>query len=105
MPRGRSNRHGRRPGGRRPGRDGGPTPHGFTGPGYSQVQSMLMPGLAGAEKRAYYNRLSGWVVVAAALVGAGVGHAILGWFGGLLGLGAGISAGGTFVERRRFYRR
>ena len=93
--------------GRRPSNNAhpGPRPRGFTGPGYRQVHALTLPGLAGAEKRQYYNRLSGWVVLAAGIFGCGVGFACLGWVGGVLGLAAGFSVGGRHVEKQRYYRR
>ena len=82
-----------------------PQPQGFTGPGYRQLYSRLMPGLAGAEKRQFFNQVSGAVVLAAGFLGAGVGFACLGWIGGVLGLVGGISVGGSYVEKQRLYRR
>ena len=82
-----------------------PNPQGFTGPGYRQCYSWLMPGLAGDQKKRFFNEISGAVVFAAGLFGAGVGFACLGWIGGALGLVGGISVGGSYVEKQRFYRR
>ncbi len=80
-------------------------PRGFTGPGFRQIYDWLMPGLAGAEKRRFFNDVSGSVVLAAGLCGAGLGFACLGWIGVALGLGVGIAAGGSFVEAGRYHRR
>ncbi len=103
------NRHRHRPGRRPPNRPPGDhtrsAPRGFTGPGFHQVYAWLMPGLAGTEKRRFFNDVSGAVVLAAGLCGAGLGFACLGWMGGALGLVVGVSAGGSYVEKQRFYRR
>ena len=64
----------------------------------------MMPGLAGEEKRQYFNEVSGGVVLAAGIFGAGLGYTLLGWLGGALGLAAGIWAGGSYVEKQRYYR-
>jgi len=98
-------RPGRRPPNRPPGGQTRPAPRGFTGPGFSQLYDWMMPGLAGAEKRRFFNEVSGAVVLAAGVCGAGLGFACLGWIGGALGLGVGIAAGGSFVEGQRLYRR
>jgi len=98
-------RPGRRPANRPSGGQFRPAPRGFTGPGFSQLYGWMMPGLAGAEKRLFFNEVSGAVVLAAGLCGAGLGFACLGWIGGALGLGVGIAAGGSFVEAGRYYRR
>ncbi len=106
MPRKPPDRPRQRPGKRPPNRHpAGPDPRGFTGPGYNQLYSWMMPGLARAEKREFFNEVSGAVVLAAALIGAGLGYICLGWIGAAMGLAAGISAGGSYVEKRRFYRR
>ena len=100
-----------RPGRRPPNRSsagsssGTPKRRGFTGAGYRQLYGWLMPGLAGEEKRHFFNEVSGGVVLAAGLIGAGVGFACLGWIGGVLGLVVGITAGGSYVEEQRYYRR
>ena len=98
-------RPGRRPAHRPPGGPSGPAPRGFTGPGFGQLYARMMPGLAGAEKRQFFNEVSGGVVVAAGLIGAGLGFACLGWIGGILGLSLGITVGGSYVEKQRYYRR
>ncbi len=98
-------RPGRRPVYHPPGGQARSAPRGFTSPGYRQFYAWLMPGLAGNEKRQFFNEVSGSVVLAAGLCGAGLGFACLGWVGGALGLGAGIAAGGSFVEAGRYYRR
>ena len=93
-----------RSGGHRAGGQPRPAPRGFTGPGYRQLYGWMMPGLAGEEKRHFFNEVSGGVVLAAGVVGAGLGYGLLGWLGGALGLAAGISAGGSYVEKQRYYR-
>src|SRR4051812_15180412 len=98
----------RRPGGlphhRPPGGQTRPAPCGFTRPGFRQLYAWMMPGLAGAEKRRFFNEVSGVVVLAAGLCGAGLGFACLGWLGGALGLVVGIAAGGSLVEAGRYHR-
>jgi hypothetical protein len=64
----------------------------------------MMPGLRGAEKRRFFNEMSGGIVLACALIGALVGFHGLGVLGGILGLGVGLAAGSALVQKGRFYR-
>jgi hypothetical protein len=102
-PRGRR-RPGRRPPNRYKGGPGPPRPAGFTGPGFRQLHRAMLPGLRGPAKRHYFNALSGVIVLVAGAGGLALGLAFLGPLGAILGLGAGVAAGGSFVESRRFYR-
>ena len=105
---GRPPRRRRRPGRRPPDRDTGgpgpPRPAGFTGPGSLQAWAWILPGLGGAEKRRYFNGLSGGIILAAGLCGLVLGLTCLGPIGAMVGLGAGIAAGGSFAASNRFYR-
>jgi hypothetical protein len=65
----------------------------------------MMPGLRGAEKKRFFNEISGWIVLSCALCGAILGYNGLGVLGIILGLGAGLAAGGALVEKGRLYRR
>ena len=90
-------RPGRRPRSRSPAR-------GFTGPGGRQLFDAILP-MQGKERKQYFNGVSGWLVLGLGLGGAMVGYSWAGIVGAILGFGAGVTAGGTFVERQRFYRR
>jgi hypothetical protein len=98
----------RRPGRRPPNRDSGghgrPRPSGFTGPGFRQLHRWTLPGLKGTEKKRYFNALSGGIVLAAGASGLVLGLACFGPVGAIVGLGAGIVAGGSFAESNRFHR-
>ena len=102
-PRGRRRRPGRRPPYRYTGGHG--PPGGFTAPGMKPFYDVFMPGLRGAEKREFFNGVSRWIVASFAVGGGAIGYSWLGLFGALLGLGAGLMAGGWFAESQRFYRR
>ena len=104
-PNGRRRRPGRRPPDRYSGRHGPPQASGFTPAGLRTFYNVAMPGLRGCEKRAYFNEVSGWMVGGAALGGALLGYAWLGPLGAVLGLGAGLAAGGSAAENGRFHRR
>jgi hypothetical protein len=64
-----------------------------------------MPGLRGSEKKRFFNEMSGWIVLACALVGAILGYNQLGVLGLILGLGVGLAAGSSLVAKERFFRR
>jgi hypothetical protein len=64
-----------------------------------------MPGLKGRARRAFFNDLSGWMVVGFGLVGAALAFAWLGPLGAILGLAGGLLAGGWSARKGRFYRR
>jgi len=100
----RRRRPGRRPPNRYTSRHGSPRPAGFTGPGFRQLHRSILPGLEGSNKKGYFNALSGGIVLAAGACGLVLGLACLGPIGAVLGLGAGIVAGGSFAESNRFYR-
>jgi hypothetical protein len=65
---------------------------------------LLLPDLRGAEKRQFFNRASLWLILGVALGGAFIGFGIAGPLGGLLGFGAGLTAGAAIAERGGFYR-
>ncbi len=96
-------RPGRRPPNRYSGRHG-PAPQGFTGPGFHQFYNRMLPGLGGASKKQYFNEISAGIVLSTGLCGALLGLVCLGWLGAIVGLGLGLAAGGTFVEKNRFHR-
>ena len=100
--------HRRRPGRRPPRHHGGghgpPRPTGFTGPGFGQLHRWMLPGLEGAEKKRYFNEVSGGIVLAVGLGGLILGLALLGPIGAIVGLGAGVAAGGSLASSNRFYR-
>ena len=100
----RRRRPGRRPPHRYSGGPGPPGPAGFTGPGFRQAWSWLLPGLGGPRRSAYFNEVSGGIVLAGGLCGLVLGLAWLGPIGAILGLGAGVAAGGSFAGSGRFYR-
>ena len=60
---------------------------------------------ATGEKRAYFNRISGGLVLGMGLGGAMIGYTWLGVIGAVLGLGAGLGLGGSYAEKQRFFRR
>jgi hypothetical protein len=109
MPRSRPHRNRRRPGRRPPNRytggNGSARPGGFTPPGFDAAYRLLMPGLSGPAKRAFFNDLSGRTVAGFGLAGAILGLVWLGPLGAILGLGAGLLAGGWFAGKGRFSRR
>jgi hypothetical protein len=101
---GRSRRPSRQPPKRYSGRHGPPRPQGFTAGGFRKFYDLLLPGRRGREKRAFFNRIAGWMIVVFALEGAFLGCLWLGPLGAIFGLGAGVATGGSFVARGRFYR-
>src|SRR5207248_2756826 len=90
----RRRRPGRRPPDRLSARFAPPPPRGFTGHGFGTYYNVLMPSLRGREKRAFFNKISGWLVAGFALGGVALGYAWLGPLGAAVGLGAGLMAGG-----------
>jgi hypothetical protein len=100
----------RRPGRRPPHRPtagaftSNPRPQGFTEPGMRQLFDAVLP-MQGKERRQFFNQASTGLVVGLGLGGAMLGYSWAGIAGAVLGLGAGATVGGTFVERQRFYRR
>jgi hypothetical protein len=107
--RGRHHRRQRRPG-RRPQcrlsrRYAGPPGPGFTGHGFRAYYDLLLPGLRGREKRLFFNKACGGLLLGSALAGALGGFALAGPLGGLAGLGLGVALGGALAERGGFYRR
>jgi hypothetical protein len=92
MPRSRRQRNRRRPGG-------------FTPRGLDAPHRLLMPGLAGPARRAYFNDLAGGMVAVFGLAVAALAFCWLGPLGAIAGLGAGLLAGGWAAVKGRFYRR
>jgi hypothetical protein len=103
------NRRRRRPGRPPPNRyDGGPgppRPQGFTPAGYRVLYDLMLRTLQGREKRVFFNKVSGGMVIGFGLGGAVAGFAWAGVIGAVIGLAVGIGLGGWFAERYRFYRR
>jgi hypothetical protein len=104
-PNGRRRRPGRRPPDRYLGGQGRSQSQGFTPPGLRSFYDVCMPALKGREKRAFFNRVSGGMVLGSALGAAMIGYSWLGPVGAIFGLGAGIAAGGSIADKGRFYRR
>ena len=100
----RRRRPGRRPPDRRPRGHRPAHRSGFTGPGFDRLYDRILPGLGGSEKRRYFNAVSGGIVLAAGLCGSILGLACFGWIGAIVGLGIGVSAGGSFAELHGFHR-
>jgi hypothetical protein len=100
----RRRRPGRRPPHRFPGRSPGPPPRGFTGPGFKQFYDALLP-MKGRERKAFFNQVSGGLVLGFGLAGALLGFSWLGLPGAVFGLGIGVAGGASFAERQRFHRR
>jgi hypothetical protein len=100
----RRRRPGRRPPNRFSGRLSGPLPRGFTGPGFKQLYDVFLP-MRGRERKAFFNQVSGGLVLGLGLGGALLGFSLLGLLGAPLGFAAGIAAGGACAEGQRFYRR
>ena len=109
MPRNHHQRR-RRPGRRPPAHFKGQTPtpsarpRGFTPPGWRQVCNAVLP-YRGREKRRFFNEVGDWLAVAAGLVGAVLGWAVLGPIGAVVGLAAGVSLCGKAMEDGRYVRR
>jgi hypothetical protein len=104
-PNGRRRRPGRRPPNRFAGRHGPAQTQGFTPAGFRTFYNVFMPGLQGREKREFFNGIAVWMIIGFALGGAMVGYASFGLIGAFFGLGAGLTVGGRFAEKNRFYRR
>jgi hypothetical protein len=107
MPRPYPNRGRRWPGRRPPNRfmtGRRPRRSGFTPPGMRTFYKVAMPGLKGRAKREYFNQVSSWLVTGSALGGAACGYTLLGVVGAVVGLGAGLVAGGSMAEKGGFYR-
>ena len=95
---------GRHPPNRFRGPGGKPRPGGFTSHGMGAFYNLLMPGLQGPAKKAFFNQISTWLLGGIALSGAMIGLAALGPLGAILGLGAAIIGGSWYVKDQRFYR-
>lgn len=80
-------------------------PGGFTGYGVDAYYQWLLPGLHGAEKKAFFNRASLAIPLALAYGGAVVGYGAGGSLGALIGAVAGLTGGCSLAEKERFYRR
>jgi len=83
---------------------GGPRPQGFTGHGWRQLFDAMLP-MRGRERKLFFNTASRGLVVGLGLGGAMLGYSWAGPVGAAIGFGIGATAGGLFVEKRRFYRR
>ena len=83
---------------------GGQRPQGFTTPGMRQLFDAVLP-MQGKERKQFYNSASTGLVVGLGLGGAMIGGSWAGLVGAVIGFGIGVTAGGAFVEKQRFYRR
>lgn len=99
-------RPGRRPPRRPPGggHSGGPRPPGFTHPAMQPLFDAVLP-MKGKERKQFFNQASTGLVVGLGLGGAMLGGSWAGFVGAVIGFGVGVTAGGLFVEKQRFYRR
>ena len=108
MPRPYPHRRRRRPGRRPPHHYSGPRgprPGGFTAGALGPLCRVLLPGLRGGEKKRLFNEVSRALPLGLGVGGALLGYAWLGPIGAALGLGAGLAAGASMVEKERFFRR
>jgi hypothetical protein len=78
---------------------------GFTGYGLRPLYDLTLPGLRGREKRLFFNRACGGLLLGSSAAGAAAGHAAAGPVGAAVGLGLGAALGGWFAQRLGFYRR
>ena len=99
----RRRRPGRRPPHRFRGRSPAPPARGFTGPGFKQLYDLVLP-WQGRQRKAFFNKISGGLVLACGLGGAALGASGAGPLGAVLGFGLGIATGGVYVETRRCFR-
>jgi len=104
------NRPRHRPGRRPPhrpsagGSTSGPRTQGFIGPGLRQLFDAVLP-MKGRERKQSFNQSSTGLVVGLGLGGTMLGGSWAGPVGAVIGFGVGATAGGLFVEKKRFYRR
>ena len=98
----------RRPGRRPPNRfriqQRSPRAEGFNALGMGPVYKILIPQLRGNLKRALFNRISACSLLMFAAMGALLGASLLGPAGGILGLCVGLTGGGRFLSRERYFR-
>ena len=99
-------RPGRRPTNRRSGAANGhgPRPSGFPHAAMRPLFDAVLP-MKGKERKQFYNQASAGLVIGLGLGGAMLGGSWAGPVGAVIGLGVGATAGGLFVEKRRYYRR
>jgi len=69
-----------------------------------QVFDAILP-MRGKERKQFYNQASTGLVVGLGIGGAMLGGSWGGLLGAVFGFVVGATAGGAFVEKRRFYRR
>jgi hypothetical protein len=69
------------------------------------LYDLMLPTLQGREKRVFFNKVSGGMVLGFGLGGALAGFGWAGLPGAAVGLAAGLGLGGSFAERHRFFRR
>ena len=107
MPRKKSMRQ-RRPGLRPPRRflpdHGTSRAKGFNALGLGPAYKILLPPLQGPFKKAFFNQASAWTLVVLVALGALLGAALLGPAGGILGACVGLTGGGRFLLKERYYR-
>ena len=83
---------------------GDPRPSGFSGPGMRQVFDAVLP-MKGKERKRFYNQARApGLVVGLGLIFAIIGSSWGGVVGAVFGFAVGATAGGIFVENRRFFR-
>ncbi len=69
-----------------------------------QARDAALP-LRDKERRDFSNQVSTGLVIGLGLGGAMLGGSWAGPIGAVIGFGVGVTAGGLFVEKQRFYRR
>lgn len=80
----------------------GTRPQGYSAPGLRSPYDLVL--LRGSARRMFFNALSKLTLVPVGLTAGTIGYGVAGPLGALVGLGVGLSVGGRYVERNRFFR-
>ncbi len=87
-------------------RGGGLAPRsGYQAYGLKAVYDLLIPHIRGRDRRRFFNDVSVGVALWFGAVGAVLGWGMLGPFGVLIGLGAGVVLGAESLTRNGYFRR